>query len=77
MGVSARHASSQTLLGTLVSRPPRTEVKRRGKNAGETPALPGRMDSRFRGNDEDGGGTPAFPGSAVPREAPAQAPPWG
>ena len=36
-----------------------------------TPAFPGRMDSRFRGNDEDGGETPAssdapFPGAPSP-----------
>ena len=30
----------------------------------ETPALPGHLDSRLRGNDEDG--TPAFPEHAVP-----------
>ena len=37
----------------------------------QTPAFPGRMDSRFRGNDEDGGETPAssdapFPGAPSP-----------
>ena len=32
----------------------------------QTPAFPGRMDSRFRGNDEDGGETPASPDAPFP-----------
>ena len=56
----------QDILGTRASRPHRVP-------AGGTPAFPGRMDSRFRGNDGTEvagatkvGGTPAFPGDDLP-----------
>ena len=64
--------SRRQVLGTVSwerGRPARTFHSRALRpNAGETPAFPGelfpgRMDSRFRGNDEDGCGTPVLSGS--------------